>query len=205
MPSQCVCISLEPEYCSIILLSSNYHVLKAFVEKLYVILKLKMFRRMFRRRLLSNWIVIVQSCIVAPSQLTSNKRKLQKWIIFGILLTAGEVEFTMGSLLLWASGLKFSKKILHKNDRHDLHRCSKMTHKKFPEFKVREKIRIFFFKIDPWKYYFWISRWISRQFYLKHFFVAPIFRKNISWFQLFVYFFQNSYCFQNKWVIFGIL
>ena len=52
----------------------------------------KMFRRMFRRRLLSNWIVIVQSCIVAPSQLTSNKRKLQKWIIFGILLTAGEVE-----------------------------------------------------------------------------------------------------------------
>ena len=53
---------------------------------------------------------------------------------------------TMGSLLLWASGFKFSKKILHKNDRHDLHRCSKMTRKNFRNSRSGKKSGIFFFE-----------------------------------------------------------
>ena len=68
------------------------------------------------------------------------ERSIQKWEIQHVFLSLLEVQVCF-------KGHTVGKKKLQKLNRHDLHRCSKMTQKRFPEFKDQGNIQIFFFKI----------------------------------------------------------
>ena len=54
----------------------------------------------------------------------------------------------------------------------------------FPKYRI-------YFNLEIWKLNFCIFCLILRKFHWKKFFVAPKLGKNVSWFQLFVYFFQK--------------